>query len=209
MNHRQGFASYVRAGFAMALGLAAVALQSCALLGEPEPTIITGGEAWTHMPDVPFVVSDEEVVRAMLELAGVSARDVVYDLGCGDGRIVITAAARYGARGVGVDMDPFPLRMARAGAQRAGVTDRVRFIRGDLYETDLRGATVVTLYLSPEVNQRLLPKLLAELPAGARIVSHKFSMGEAWAPHKTVRAGDSTLYLWIVPARQPPKAGRR
>lgn len=209
MNRRQGFASRARAKLAIALGLAAAALHGCALLGEPEPTIIIGGEAWTHIPDVPFVVTDKDVVGAMLELAEVSARDVVYDLGCGDGRIVIAAAARYGAHGVGVDMDPVPLRMARAGAQRAGVTDRVQFIRGDLYEADLRGATVVTLYLSPEVNQRLLPKLLAELPAGARIVSHKFSMGEAWAPQKTVRAGDSTLYLWIVPARPAPKASER
>lgn len=189
----------LRACVLAAFALPALALPGCALLGEPEPTIITQGEAWTHLPDVPFVVSDEDAVGAMLELAGVGPADVVYDLGCGDGRIVIAAAARYGARGVGIDMDPYPLRMARARALRAGVADRVRFIRGDLFEADLRGATVVTLYLSPEVNRRLLPKLRRELPAGARIVSHKFDMGEAWAPQKTLRRGDATIYLWTVP----------
>lgn len=199
MNRGRGSCLRARALAAMALGFSATGLPGCALLGEPEPTIITAGEAWTHLPDVPFVVSGEDAVGAMLELAGVGARDVVYDLGCGDGRIVIAAAARYGARGVGIDMDPYPLGMARAAALRAGVADRVRFIRGDLFEADLRGATVVTLYLSPEVNQRLLPKLLSELPAGARIVSHRFDMGKAWAPQKTVRRGDATIYLWTVP----------
>ena len=189
-----------RAAPATAALLGALMLQACALLGEGEPTIITYGESPTHIPDVPFVVTDDGVVGAMVDLAGVGPRDIVYDLGCGDGRIVI-ASARRGARGVGIDMDPMPLRMARDGARRAGVAHRVRFIRGDLFQADLRNATVVMLYLSPEVNRRLMPKLLAELPAGARIVSHKFGMGDSWAPQQTVRAGDSTLYLWIVPER--------
>lgn len=175
------------------------ALPGCALLERAEPPIFTQGEGATLIPDVPWVFSSEAAVEAMLDLARARAGDVVYDLGCGDGRIVIEAARR-GARGVGIDIDPYPIGLARVYAQRAGVEERVRFIRGDMFQADLREATVVTLFLSPEVNQRLLPKLLAELAPGTRVVSHKFHMGEAWAPERTVRAGDATLYLWTVPA---------
>jgi len=163
--------------------------------------MFTGGDSPTLIPDVPFVVSAEPVVEAMLDLAGVRAGDVLYDLGCGDGRIVI-AAARRGARATGIDIDPMPLYFARANARRAGagVEGRVRFVRGDFFQADLKDATVVTLYLSPEVNQRLLPKLLAELAPGSRVVSHKFHMGDAWKPDRSVRSGDATIHLWIVPA---------
>lgn len=194
---------------ALAAGLAlAGALGGCALLEHAEPYVSTGGEGPTLIPDVPFVVSAEPVVGAMLDLAAVRAGDVVYDLGCGDGRIVIAAAAR-GARATGIDIDPLPLNFARTNARRAGaeVESRVRFMRGDFFQADLRDATVVTLYLSPEVNQRLRPKLLGELAPGSRIVSHKFDMGDAWKPDRSVRAGDAMIYLWIVPAgkREPAR----
>lgn len=186
----------------IALALA-LGFPGCALLDQAEPTVITGGDSPTLIPDVPFVVSAEPVVEAMLDLAGVRAGDMLYDLGCGDGRIVL-GAARRGARATGIDIDPFPLYFARAYARSAGaeVESRVRFVRDDFFKIDLREATVVTLYLSPEVNQRLLPKLLSELAPGARIVSHKFHMGEAWKPDSTVRLGGDAIYLWIVPARK-------
>jgi SAM-dependent methyltransferase len=189
-------------GIALVVGLVvAGALAGCALLEHTEPYISTSGDSPTLIPDVPFVVSAEPVVEAMLDLAGVRGGDVLYDLGCGDGRIVIAAAGR-GARATGIDIDPMPLYFARTNARRAGaeVERRVRFARGDFFQADLRDATVVTLYLSPEVNQRLLPKLLDELAPGSRIVSHKFHMGDAWKPDRSVRSGDATIYLWIVPA---------
>lgn len=185
---------------ALAAGLAlAGALGGCALFEHAEPFISTEGESPTLILDVPYAVSGEPVVEAMLDLAEVRAGDVLYDLGCGDGRIVIAAAGR-GAHATGIDIDPFTLYFARINARRAGVEARVRFVRGDFFQADLRDATVVTLYLSPEVNQRLLPKLLDELAPGSRIVSHKFHMGDAWKPDRSVRSGDATIYLWIVPA---------
>jgi ribosomal protein L11 methylase PrmA len=126
----------------------------------------------------------------------------VYDLGCGDGRIVI-AAAKLGARAVGVDLDPERLREARANARAAGVGDRVELREGDLFETDLRSATVVMLYLWPEVNLRLRPKLLRELRPGARVVSHAHDMGD-WKPARTAAVGDARVLLWIIPERQVP-----
>ncbi len=147
--------------------------------------------------DVPYVPTPEEVVAEMLKLANVSKGDVVYDLGCGDGRIII-AAAKAGARGVGVDIDPDRIRDSKENAEKAGVTDRVKFIEGDLFEANISGATVVTLYLLPEVNLRLRPKLLRELKPGTRIVSHNYDLGD-WKPEKTVRLGDRILYYWVVP----------
>lgn len=194
------------AGRALAACALLALLAACAAFERAEPTIITGGDAPNLIPEVPFVWTSEETVDAMLTLAGVGPRDVVYDLGCGDGRIVIAAAANYGARGVGIDIDPAPLRFAAAGAERAGVADRVRFVRGDLFEADLREATVVTLYLFESLNRRLLPKLLRELAPGARMVSHKFTFGDAWPPEKTLRAGDETVYLWTVPKHSAPAA---
>ena len=185
---------------ALAAGLAlAGALGGCALFEHAEPFISTEGESPTVIPDVPYAVTTEPVVESMLDLAGVRAGDVLYDLGCGDGRIVIAAAGR-GARATGIDIDPYTLYFARTNARRAGVEARVRFVRGDFFRADLRDATVVTLYLSPEVNRRLLPKLLDELAPGSRIVSHKFDMGDAWKPDRSVRSGDATIHLWIVPA---------
>lgn len=151
----------------------------------------------------PTVVVDE-----MLRLANVTDKDVVYDLGCGDRRIVITAAKQYGARGVGIDINPERIRESNANAQQAGVADRVRFTTQDLFETDLSEATVVMLYLLPEINLRLRPKLLRELRPGARIVSHSFSMGD-WKPEKEVKVpnegSERTVYYWTVPARMSGK----
>jgi ribosomal protein L11 methylase PrmA len=140
----------------------------------------------------------------MLSLAEVTRDDVVYDLGCGDGRIVIAAAREFGARGVGVDLDPGLVQAARAQAERAGVADRVAFRVEDLFTADLQSATVVTLFLSPELNERLRPKLEKELRPGSRIVSHRYGIG-AWRPDRTVmvtvREIRSPIFLWRVPER--------
>jgi ubiquinone/menaquinone biosynthesis C-methylase UbiE len=150
--------------------------------------------------DVPFVPSPERVVAKMLEVAKVGPKDVVYDLGSGDGRIVI-AAAKKGARGVGIDIDPDRIREARENARRAGVTKRVEFREGDLFKADFSDATVVTLYLLSGVNLKLRPKLLAELKPGTRVVSHGFDMGD-WKPTATHTVGTSTVYYWVVPRRK-------
>lgn len=151
--------------------------------------------------DVPFVPTPNEVVAAMLRLAQVRAGDVLYDLGSGDGRIVIAAAQRSrDVRGVGIDIDPRRIAEAEANARKAGVAGRTRFIRQDLFDADLSEATVVTLYLLPSLNARLRPKLLAELKPGTRIVSHGFDMGD-WKPARTVRVQGSDIYLWLVPER--------
>ena len=188
----------MKAGIAVTL---AMLLAGCAGFDGAEPAVISSSETPILISDVPFVWSGNEVVEAMLKLGSVGPQDVVYDLGCGDGRIVIAAAAKYGARGVGIDIDPAPLRFAAAGAKRAGVAGRVRFVRGNMFDADLRPATVVTLYLSESVNRRLLPKLLGELAPGTRIVSHKFSFGDAWPPEKTVTVEGESIYFWSVPGR--------
>jgi ubiquinone/menaquinone biosynthesis C-methylase UbiE len=151
--------------------------------------------------DVPFVPTPEKVVEGMLQLAKVGAKDVVYDLGSGDGRIVITAAKSRGARGVGIDIDPQRIQEARDNARRAGVAGRVQFREGDLFEADISEASVVTIYLLSGINMRLRPKLLAELKPGTRIVSHAFDMGD-WKPAATQKVGTSTIYYWVVPERK-------
>jgi ubiquinone/menaquinone biosynthesis C-methylase UbiE len=138
----------------------------------------------------------------MLAIAKVNRNDVVYDLGSGDGRLVIAAAQRYGARGVGIDINPKRIQQANANAQRAGVTQLVEFRQQDLFETDLSDATVVTLYLLPSVNLKLRPKLLQELQPGTRIVSHAFDMGD-WEPQKVEQVNGRTVYYWVVPERVP------
>ena len=159
-------------------------------------------EAPIRKPDVVYVPTPQEVVNAMLQLAKVTRNDVVYDLGSGgDGRIVITAATRFGARGVGVDIDPRRVRESRANVRAANLDGRVRIVQGDLFKTDIQKATAVTLYLSQALNQKLRPKLLAELKPGARIVSHHFDMGD-WEPERTVKVGDGTIYLWRVPEKK-------
>ncbi|MEF8940119.1 MAG: methyltransferase domain-containing protein [Salinivenus sp.] len=157
--------------------------------------------------DVPYVPTAESVGVRMLEVAGVTEDDVVYDLGSGDGRIPITAATEFGARGVGVEIDSALVAKARAKAREAGVADKVRFVQGDLFNADLSEATVVALYLWPEVNIQLRPKLLEELDPGDRIVSHDFRMGD-WEPDRVVDAGagntgQEMIFLWTVPETVP------
>jgi ribosomal protein L11 methylase PrmA len=151
--------------------------------------------------DVPYVPSPNVVVEGMLKLAAVKNSDTVYDLGCGDGRIVITAAKTYGARGVGVDIDPERIREATENAKKAGVDNRVKFVEGDLFQADIKGATVVTLYLLPNVNAKLRPKLLRDLRPGTRIVSHSFDM-EDWKPEKQETVDGRQIYLWVVPEKK-------
>ena len=158
--------------------------------------------------DVPFVPTPQPVVNAMLDLAKVGPNDVLYDLGSGDGRIPITAAQKYGVRrATGIDINPQLVQRSRDNAQTAGVSDRVEFRQQDLFNTDLSQATVVTLYLLPDVNLKLRPKLLQELKPGTRIVSHNYTMGE-WKPERVVQvqsAGgrEHTLYYWVVPETVP------
>lgn len=149
--------------------------------------------------DVWYVPTPHEVVDRMLLMADVKALDVVYDLGCGDGRMVIAAAKKYGVRGVGVDLDPARIREAQANAKEAGVEELVTFKVADMFETDVTEATVVLLYLLPELNRRLKPKLFAELRPGARVVSHDFDMGRDWPPDEYAKFGQNGIYLWIMP----------
>jgi SAM-dependent methyltransferase len=149
--------------------------------------------------DVPYVPTSEDVVAGMLKAGDVKKGDVLYDLGCGDGRIVITAAQKFGTRGVGVDIDPNRIKEARANAEKAGVTGLVKFIEQDLFEANIADATVVTLYLLPSINLKLRPKLFRELKPGTRIVSHSFDMGD-WKPEKESDVNGSRIYYWTIPA---------
>ncbi len=160
--------------------------------------------------DVPYLPTTEEGVRAMLTLAQVRSSDVVYDLGCGDGRIVIAAAKAFGARGVGIDIDPERIAQAKAAAKQAGVEKLTRFEVADLFQSDIHKASVVTLFLLSSVNLRLRPKLLADLKPGTRVVSNTFDMGD-WQPARELNLGEGDspednyfsrkLFLWIVPER--------
>jgi SAM-dependent methyltransferase len=151
-------------------------------------------------PDIHFVGTPQPVADAMLELARVTPDDVVYDLGSGDGRIVILAAQKYGARGVGIEIDPKLVERSRQVAREGDVADRVTFILGDLFAADISPASVVTLWLSTSVNMRLEAKLRRELRPGTRIVSHQFPIG-TWAPDQTIRAENKDVFLWTIPAR--------
>ena len=150
-------------------------------------------------PDVIYVPTPDYVVEAMLKMANVTASDVVYDLGSGDGRIPITAAQKYGARAVGIDINPQRIKEANENLAKAGpgVADKVKFLNQDLFETDLSQATVITLYLLPSLNQKLMPKL-KQLKPGTRIVSHSFDMGTAWPPEKTEDVRGRVIYYWTI-----------
>ena len=160
-------------------------------------------------PDVPFVPTTDEAVAAMLKLADVKKTDVVYDLGCGDGRIVVAAAKIYGARAVGIDINPVRIAEANENVKKAGVEKLVRIEENDLFQADIHEATVVTLFLLSSVNLKLRPKLLADLKPGTRVVSNTFDMGD-WKPEKEFIVGNPDeesylshkLFLWIVPARK-------
>ena len=149
-------------------------------------------------PDVRYEPSSPEVVMEMLRMAGVTKDDVVYDLGCGDGRIVITAAKEFGAHGVGIDIDPQRITESQANAREAGMTGMVQFRNEDLFEAKIDDATVVTLFLWPSVNLKLKPKLLKDLKPGTRVVSHIHTMGE-WEPEQEQLIGRSRIYLWTIP----------
>ncbi|MBE9003772.1 class I SAM-dependent methyltransferase [Fortiea sp. LEGE XX443] len=175
-------------------------VQPPTLTGQTEtPTATT--QPQERPADVPYVPTPQPVVDAMLNVAKVSKNDVLYDLGSGDGRIVITAAQKYGTRGVGIDISPERIQEANANAQKAGVTDRVQFRQQDLFKTDFSEATVITLYLLPEVNLKLRPQLL-QLKPGTRIVSHAFDMGD-WKPQQTLQVEGKTIYYWVVPEEIP------
>jgi SAM-dependent methyltransferase len=150
-------------------------------------------------PDVVYVPTPPEVVDEMLRLARVTGKDVLYDLGSGDGRIPVTAAKRFGTRGLGIDIDPQRIEEANANARAAGVADKVKFVLGDLFELDLSPATVITLYLLPQLNLKLRPTLW-KLKPGTRIVSHEFDMGD-WKPERTVKVGSRSVHFWRVPKR--------
>ena len=158
---------------------------------------VAAQEAAVHK-DVPYVPTPPAVVEAMLKLGNAGAGDVHYDLGCGDGRIVIMAVQKFGvARGTGYDIDPERIKEANENARQAGVTGKVKFILGNLFEADFRDASIVTLYLLPDVNLRLRPKLLKDLKVGSRIVSHQFDMND-WAPDKKVTLDGRPVYMWTV-----------
>lgn len=164
-------------------------------------TIFAQAAAPRHEPDVPYVPTPQPVVDAMLQLAQVKTGDVVYDLGCGDGRMVITAAQKYGVRGVGIDINPERIKEAQENAKKAGVTDKVTFLEQDLFTANIGDASVVTLYLLPSVNMKLRPKLLQDLKPGSRVVSHSFDM-EDWKPDKTIQVNGRNVYYWVIPARK-------
>jgi len=157
-------------------------------------------------PDVPFDPSPRHVVDQMLKLADVRKGDVLYDLGCGDGRIVIAAAQQFGTRGVGIDIDPQRIKESVENARLAGVLDRVTFRNEDLFEADLADATVVTLFLWPEVNLKLRPKLWRDLKPGTRVVSYYWDMGD-WVPEKEIEVDGHPIYLWTIPPKRPAGPG--
>jgi ribosomal protein L11 methylase PrmA len=164
------------------------------LLAQPQKKAPSRG------PDVIFVPTPQEVVEDMLRLANVRKGDVLYDLGSGDGRIAITAAKKYGVKATGIDIDPERIREATANAKKAGVSNLVQFRQEDLFQADFRDATIVTLYLLPDLNVKLRPKLWNELKPGTRIVSHQFDMGK-WKPEKTLESEGRTIYFWTVPEK--------
>ena len=151
-------------------------------------------------PDVRYEPSPQNVVERMLKLANVHKGDVVYDLGCGDGRIVITAAKQFGATGVGIDINPIRIKESLQNARKAGVIDRVTFSIGDLFTADIQEATVVALFLSHSVNLKLRPKLLRELKPGTRVVSYYWDMDD-WKPDKRIEVDGDPIYLWTIPAK--------
>jgi len=152
---------------------------------------------WAFGQDVVYVPTQQAVVDAMLKLADVKKSDIVYDLGCGDGRLVITAAKTYGTKGKGIDIDPQRIKEANENAQNARVTDKVEFVLGNLFEADVSEASVVTLYLLESLNLKLRPKLLEQLKPGSRVVSNTFSMGD-WVPDKVESVEGYTIYLWTI-----------
>jgi len=197
--------SFGIAGCAQQSELDAQAQERSPVAQNTQQTAPTDTQTEQREPDVPYVPTPQEVVDQMLKLANVKKGDFLYDLGSGDGRIPITAAQKYGIRAVGVDINPERIKEARENAKKAGVTNLVEFRQQDLFKSDFSKATVVTLYLLPDINVKLRPQLL-KLKPGTRIVSHDFDMGE-WKPDKIVQVQgpnrEHTLYLWTVPKQIP------
>ena len=192
---------------------AEVRLLVCVLLsGVVMWSSAVGGQAPpppARKPDVFYAPTPQDVVDAMLKLARVTAQDVIYDLGSGDGRIPVTAARLYGARGVGIDLDPVLIREAQDNARKAGVASKVQFRTADLFKSDISPATVVTLYLTPFLNFQLLPKLNRELKPGTRVVSHQWEMMDPkdkyeYTPDRKVVVGNSVIYVWTIPIVRKP-----
>lgn len=175
-------------------GLAPAAIGFLLFASAPSP------QSATVRPDVIFVATDDDVVSAMLKMANVTKKDVVYDLGCGDARILIAAAKRFGARGVGVDIDPDMVKKARADVAAAGVSDLVTIIEGNIFDPAIKigDASVVMLYLLQSLNERLRPRLQAELKPGTRVVSNAWTMGSAWPANASQTVGNTTIYLWRI-----------
>ncbi len=184
----------------MTLQIPALALVAALAAAPCAPAHGQVAAAAARRPDVIYVPTPDEVVEAMLQVAKVTKNDVVYDLGTGDGRIPVTAAKKYGARGVGIDIDPQRIKDANENVQKNGVGDKVRIIQGDLFETNISEATVVTLYLLPSLNQKLMPKLMKELKPGTRIVSHAFDMGD-WKPEQELDVNGRKVYFWTIPKK--------
>lgn len=182
-----------RSRFPILAALVAVAATTAPALAQQNPVEL-------RRPDVIYVPTPQEVVEAMLKVTKVGPSDVVYDLGCGDGRIVITAVKEYGARGVGIDIDPQRIKEATRNAAAQGVKlgDRLELRNADLFEADLSPASVVTLYLLPSLNLKLRPKLWKELKVGSRVVSHAFSMGDDWPPEQTLDVNGRAVYYWTI-----------
>jgi ribosomal protein L11 methylase PrmA len=177
-----------------------IALAAALLLAAPTSLLAQAQKKPNRGPDVIFVPTPQEVVEDMLRLANVRKGDVLYDLGSGDGRIAITAAKMYGIKATGIDIDPERIEEANANAKKAGVANLVQFRQEDLFQADFREATIVTLYLLPDLNVKLRPKLWNELKPGTRIVSHQFDMGK-WKPEKTLESEGRTIYFWTVPEK--------
>jgi len=202
--HAKGGESVTIKGIVFLLALALCSTGYHAIAQSPDQEQQPSGKQ-LRSPDVVFVPTPYEAVEAMLKVAKVGKSDVVYDLGSGDGRIPIMAVQKYNAaRAIGIDINPERIIEAEANLKAAGVGDRVRFLNEDLFEANIGDATVVTLYLLPSLNVKLLPKLLAELKPGTRIVSHAFEMG-SWKPQQTLSAGGSTVYFWTIPAKGTPE----
>jgi cyclopropane fatty-acyl-phospholipid synthase-like methyltransferase len=185
--------------FALVALLASASFPTLPAFAAEAEQVVTESNTPLRERDVIFVPTREPVANAMVKLAGVTKNDVVYDLGCGDGALLI-AAAKLGARVVGVDIDPQRIKEATENVRKAGVQDRVTLIRGDIFDPAIKisEASVVTLYLLPSLNQKLMPRLKAELKPGTRIVSHAFSMGDSWPAEKEEQADGTTIYFWTV-----------
>ena len=184
-----------------------VLLKRVALLAFMAPILVTTQDLPAKYPDAPYVATPQPVVEAMLEMAKVNENDVIYDLGCGDGRIVISAAKKYGARGVGIDLDPQLIIEAKGNAKKAGVKDKVQFMVKDLFKSDFSEATVVTVYLLREVNEKLRPQLWKQLKVGTRVVSHAYDMGPEWPPERIETVNLRKIYMWTITEADKKAAG--